>query len=323
VWNTRTRFFNCTTDEHACPATLAMPVKDEKGALTISPVTVSDPYVPKYNSTSKNFDCTPNAAELVKACRQAANPTNAEYPNYAFVSVDDLNKLNGNIVCNLASKESAAAIENCSACGTAELKRDPDGSERWECTYASTWNTPPVASSLWGKMSADSDYYDTLKGQAVGTSHATNVKGVKGCFSGCESFEAQIKAGVRNTPEWGLVWRPESHMWECFTCNTTEYINSACSDGSCDHTKNGVCALKDCDESFQKRMTADGKDAVSGDPEAKCYTKWCRNIPVDVDAKVGRPNDASCINVPTHTYMTYNPEQECVYCSRVGPETVD
>ncbi|MDR2099165.1 MAG: hypothetical protein LBO78_04045 [Rickettsiales bacterium] len=313
VWNPRTRFFNCTNAADACAKSLSMPVKNEKGNL--SSVNVNSPYVPKYNASTKAFDCTPNAAKLVEACKGAAR-TN----EHAFVSVDGLDAAGGSIVCTLASKASAAAIENCSACGTAELVRDSSGRERWECRYSSTW------SELWSRMSADGGYYNTLKGNKAGASHATNVKGVKGCFSGCEEFESKIKSGVRNTPAWGLVWRPQSHLWECFKCDTREYINSACETEEqevCNSSINGLCTLKACDETYQKRMTASGEDALEGDPAAKCYTKWCRNIPADVDAKIGRPNDASCTNVPTHPQMIYNPEKECVYCARLGPEILE
>ncbi len=323
TWNSSTRFYNCTTGDEICNnRDLSLTVVDENnspigsGVIIIPKPGESTPssekfYTAKYNSTKQAWDCIPNGKKLISECKKFTLQN-----KHAYVSVSNLSVANSTPVCNGASSQSASAIETCSACGTAEV--DPV-TNQWKCSYAKTW------AELRGK---GAEYIDRLRGGSSGT----NNKGVQACFQGCtEEMIASIKAGKPNGISWGLSWNPTSLLWECFSCDKENqvkgaYMNENCkptntddtkeckddtyTDANCNQNKiNGRCVLKCCNELYQKRGTDGG-----------CYTKWCRNIPSEVNAVINRPQDKTCPS--SHPRLMYNTVQDCVYCIRTPPTRV-
>lgn len=319
TWNTATRFYTCTTGDEVCNKTnQTMQALNENnasiGQITIEKTNISAEkfYTAKYNTANKQWECIPNAEKLIKECKSFLIKN-----KHAFSSVSNLTTVNGIPVCYGASEESANAIETCSACGTAELNQLTG---QWECQYATTWK------ELHAKGPT---YIDKLRGNSTGT----NNKGVDACFKGCkDNMIESIKAGKPNGVIWGLTWNSNSKLWECFSCNTeiTEsdgkkyysYINDRCiqnkntkactdqnaTDADCDKDgiqTNGRCVLRCCNDLYQKRGT-----------DGYCYTKWCRNIPSNVKAMIGKPREDTC---PDGLRIMYNEQKDCTYCIRPDP----
>lgn len=325
TWNPATRFYTCITGDEVCnKADQSMQVLDENnssiGQIVIPKTNISKDkfYTARYNTSTKQWECIPNAEKLINECK-----TFLLEKEYAFSSVSNLTTINGIPVCYGASKESASAIEACSACGTAELNKVTG---QWYCEYATTWN------ALKAKGPA---YIDKLRGNSKGT----NNKGVDACFKGCtDKMIESIKAGMPNAVVWGLTWNSTSKLWECFSCDTQieetdgkkyySHINDKCIDNSTRNTTtqsctddmvedkdcsdsetNGRCVLRCCNDLYQKRGT-----------DGYCYTKWCRNIPSSTNATIGKPREDKCSN---GLRIIYNKQQDCTYCIRPEPIRVN
>ncbi|MDR3126620.1 MAG: hypothetical protein LBT92_03240 [Rickettsiales bacterium] len=288
VWNRRTRFYDCVSGSGNCPTRAELAVNDERGAAksdpgmragsgTVSSIPVYDPYIDKFNQETGKYDCVENTASFITACRDAALAN-----GHSFLTVSGLNDPNADPVCRVNSPRSASANESCTACGRAVLK---DG--LWSCDYRT---------ALFDLRAAGQDYYDELK--------------AKGCFSGCDDYEANIAKGVKNGDAWGIVYKPENKYWSCFTCPEGYRNSQAGGQGD------GVCESSGCNSKYQVAQFSGGKNV--------CYTRWCRNIPSTANARVGKPEDKGCAGVLTHPYIVYNsqPGWNCVYCVRYPPQII-
>ncbi len=326
TWNTATRFYTCTTGDDYCNKEniQTMQVVDENetniGQIIIQKTSIGKDkfYTPRYNTSSKQWECIPNADKLISECKAYLLEK-----KYAYDSISNLSKINGVPVCHGNSEKSASAIETCSACGTAELNKVTG---QWTCHYDTTW----------AQLKAKGpEHIDTLRGN---TARGTNTKGVDACFKGCtEDMIKEIKKGRPNGLIWGLTWNSNSKLWECFSCDTDikesngtkfySYINDKCkkednkgeitrcgsssaaTEGDCSTSEiNGRCVLKCCNDLYQKRGT-----------DGWCYTKWCRNIPSEANATIGKPREPNC---PDGLRAIYNEVQDCVYCIRPIPTQI-
>ena len=334
VWNTSSRFYNCVNGEETCnKGSKSMQVVDEnniKGKYS-NTASVDKFYIAKYNTTNTQWDCIPNAELLIKTCKEAVAKN-----NLAYVSVTDISKANATPVCQGASSKSASAVETCSACGIPTLDKD-----QWKCKYPKIVNNEIEKTTLPNNLQWK-DYVNFV---------TQNSKGVEPCFKGCYGtttsgaiYIDEITAGRYNGINWGLAWNSNSKLFECFQCGertqenngeikyTQSYINSNCKENpnadsqttnSCDAENNlqkdtdcknttyinGKCVLRCCNELYRKRGT-----------DGKCYTKWCRGIPKEANAKIGKPAENECPE--SHPRLLYHETKDCVYCIKTPPFSI-
>ena len=327
TWNANTRFYNCTTGEETCNVKdNIMDVVDEnntkKDEIIIKKDSTDKFYIAKYNTTKKAWDCIPNSRLLIDLCKSKTLEN-----ELAYVSVSDLSVSNGKPVCKGASSKAPSAVETCSACGIPTLNKSTN---QWYCKYPN-WNT-----ELKNNPTAMNNYINT-----VYKASGINNKGIEACFRGCSAdMINKLRQGVVNGLLWGLTWNNNSKLFECFKCGDYSnengssfyngaYINNLCkngnfsstpasvcidnkySDATCTNSEiNGRCVIKCCNDLYQKRGT-----------DGKCYTKWCRKIPAEINAVINKPQEKVCPK--THPRSIYNSVQDCVYCIKTPPVSTD
>ncbi|MDR1477274.1 MAG: hypothetical protein LBI17_04075 [Rickettsiales bacterium] len=368
--------WNKTRRHYVCSSNAATACKDDFGSVTMKTYIDSEPevkksdaltgntYIPQKASSGYNssgYNCIPNANTFTEQCKKNAlehpglafNATSNPY-KYAFNKVEGLNKpftskafKDEQITCHLTSAKSASATENCSACGVPVL----DSENNWKCDYGETWKdngctgASPLG-SCWNRAAYAASHLNARYFQGGDFSASTLQTG--GCFKGCDAgMMAKISGGEINGENWGLVWRADSKIWECFKCVDQTHVNAACektfhaianTDGkggykqlydysNCAQTRYSLCKIRDCNEDFQKMM-----------PDGKCYTTWCmltaeQKKPLDegglYDFSIGlnvgvNPNNPGSMNnrrcPGSHPTMLYNEPKDCVYCARVSPD---
>jgi hypothetical protein len=367
-WNKTRRHYVCSSNA----ATACADFKEVDMRIFVDSATTpeksdqlnNNTYIPQKASPgygSSGYNCIPNAATFTERCKRNAlktpsaafNATSNPYV-YAFNKVEGLDTAfaskagkDTKINCHLTSDKSASATENCSACGVPVL----DSTGNWKCTYGDG-TTADTGSAFTNAATAISRIKAGIYAASKGEFSYEKLR-EKGCFKGCDARKNDILAGDINGEKWGLVWRADSKIWECFECKDQTHINAACektfltSDelnassnknpdgsykqlyhyGNCAQTKYSLCKIRDCNEDFQKMM-----------PDGKCYTTWCiltdaqrtpiseggkydfsigLNVGVDPNSP-GHMNNRKCPD--THPTMIYNEQKDCVYCARVPPD---
>ena len=291
-WNKTRRYYTCVSaDATGCNkydnASMSMYIygasstaklydgSSGSGTTNLTVKNISPAYIPR-KTASAAYDCIPNAKLFINECKSKAQSNNA-----SFLRVEGLDKaFSGNdastniqIKCYLADATSAQATENCSACGVPVL----DASGNWKCKYGDKSSTTDTGSGFTSAATAKKQFKDTASYfKENGILDAEKLQR-QGCFKNCtgDMIKNNIRNGTINGESWGLVWKNDAKLWECFTCDNSTQVNSMC-ERTLNTTKGytydncnakdgyGVCQLKHCNGDFQKMMS-----------DGKCYTKWC------------------------------------------------